>query len=87
MKIKNIGTSNFILKDKRGNTIILEPSREVDVDDRLGAKFTKIYPFIKEIKVEKPVQPKTEEPKVEDVSRETPKKKTKRKKDELSNNN
>lgn len=85
MIIENIGTSNFILKDKRGNTIILEPSLSVEVDDKVGAKLLGRYSFLKEIKIEKPVIEKIE--KVENVSRETPKKKTKRKKDELSNNN
>ena len=82
MKIKNIGNSNFILKDKRGNVVLLEPSFTVDVDDSLGAKFIRIYPFIKEVKVEKP---KKVEVKEVEVSRETPKKKSKRKKDGISN--
>lgn len=87
MIIENIGTSNFILKDKRGNTIILEPSLSVEVDDKVGAKLLGRYSFLKEIKIEKPKVVIEKIEKVENVSRETPKKKTKRKKDELSNNN
>lgn len=79
MKIKNIGNSNFILKDKRGNTVNLEPSNVVEVVDEIGRKFTNVYPFIIEVK-----EPKKVEEEVV-VPRET-KKKVKRKKNELPNN-
>ena len=74
MKIKNIGNSNFLLKDKRGNTVNL-----VEVVDEIGRKFTNVYPFIIEVK-----EPKKVEEEVV-VPRET-KKKVKRKKNELPNN-
>lgn len=60
MKIKNIGNSNFILKDKRGNSIILEPSFTADVEDSKGKKLVKIYPAnLKEV-VEVEVKTKVE---------------------------
>lgn len=86
MKIKNIGKSNFMLKDKRGNSIILEPSFTVDVDDEKGKKLVRFYPTLEEVKEEKKevkaeakeekVEEKVEEKPVE-VSRETKKKRKK----------
>lgn len=69
MKIKNIGNANFILVDKRGNNITLEPSFTTDVDDAKGRKLLRIYPTLQEVKPElKKVEEKVE--KVEDVKEE-----------------
>ena len=54
MKILNTGTADFIVKDKRGNSVVVEPSKTVDVLDKTAFKVARIYPFIKIIE-----EPKT----------------------------
>ena len=85
MKIKNIGTASFIVRDIRGNVISLEPNESVVVEDKLGAKLKRVYDFIQEEAVQKEVKEVKEEVKVEvkveekpvDVPRETKKKRKK----------
>lgn len=84
MKIKNIGTANFIVRDIRGNVISLEPNCSVEVEDRLGVKLKRVYYFIQEVAVQKEVKEVKEvkeEVKVDekpvDVPRETKKKRKK----------
>jgi hypothetical protein len=81
MKILNTSSANFIVKDKRGNTVILEPNMTVEITEQVGKKVTR-YPFIKvlqepkkETKIE--VKEEVKEEKVEEVSRETKKKRKK----------
>lgn len=76
MKILNAGTADFIVKDKRGNFVTLEPSKMVDVTEQT-AKRMRVYPFIKIIE-----EVKSEVPK--DVKVE-PKKKSKKRKDVPNN--
>ena len=80
MKIKNIGTANFVVKDKRGNSVTLEPNCTVEVDEKIGKKVVRVYSFIQEI-VEKKDEikevVKEEKEEVKDVSRETKKKRKK----------
>lgn len=77
MKILNTGTANFIVRDKRGNSVCLEPTQTVEVEEKVGRKVARVYSYIKI--VEEPVK-KVEEPK----EVEKPKK-SKRKKN-VSNN-
>lgn len=80
MKIKNIGTANFVVRDIRGNVISLEPNCSVEVEDKLGAKLKRVYNFIQEVAVQKEVKEVKEEVKEEkpvDVPRETKKKRKK----------
>ena len=84
MKIKNIGQSNFMLTDKRGNSIVLEPSFTADVEDGKARKLLRVYPFLKEVeKAEPKIEVKKEtkdEEKLEkpvEVVRETKKKRKK----------
>lgn len=79
MKILNAGTADFIVKDKRGNFVTLEPSKMVDVTEQT-AKRLRVYPFIKIIEEVKSEVPKDVEVKVE------PKKKSRKRKNGLSNN-
>ncbi|MBQ1394448.1 MAG: hypothetical protein II598_01180 [Elusimicrobia bacterium] len=78
MKIKNIGTASFIVRDIRGNMISLEPNCSIEVEDKLGVKLKRVYDFIQEVAVQKEVK---EEVKVDekpvDVPRETKKKRKK----------
>lgn len=74
MKIINEGTANFIVRDKRGNSVCLEPKHTVEVEEKVGRKVARVYSYIKIIE-EKPI----ETPKVEEVVVEKPKK-NKRKK-------
>lgn len=83
MKIKNIGNSNFILKDKRGNTVIVEPSFTIDVDDAKGRKLVRIYSNLEEVKEQPKVEPKVVEKaeikeEVKEVVKEPKKKKGKK---------
>lgn len=72
-----------MLKDKRGNSITLEPSFTVDVDDEKGKKLVRFYPTLEEVKEEKKenTEVKNEEnfevEKTVEVSRETKKKRKK----------
>jgi len=78
MKIINEGTANFIVRDKRGNSVCLEPKHTVEVEEKVGRKVARVYSYIKIVE-EKPVEvPKVEEKKDEEVV-EKPKK-AKRKK-------
>lgn len=77
MKILNAGTADFIVRDKRGNSVVLEPKNTVEVTESTGNKIARVYPFIKIVEEPKKVEPK------EEVSRET--KKPKRKKNVLNN--
>lgn len=84
MKIKNIGTASFIVRDIRGNVISLEPNCSIEVEDRLGAKLKRVYDFIQEVAVQKEVKEVEEvkeevvkEKKPVDVPRETKKKRKK----------
>lgn len=86
MKIKNIGNANFILVDKRGNSVTLEPSFTSDVDDAKGRKLLRMYPTLQEVKpelkkieekVEKIEEVKEVKEEVKDVPRETKKKRKK----------
>ena len=81
MKILNTGTANFIVRDKRGNSVCLEPKQTVEVDEKVGRKVARVYSYIKI--VEEPVK-KVEEPIEEPKEVEKPKK-SKRKKN-VSNN-
>lgn len=81
MKILNAGTADFIVKDKRGNFVTLEPSKMVDVTEQT-AKRMRVYPFIKIIEEAKSEVPKDVEVKTEVKE---PKKKSKKRKD-VSNN-
>ena len=78
MKIKNIGTASFVVRDIRGNVISLEPNCSIEVEDKLGVKLKRVYDFIQEVAVQKEVK---EEVKVDekpvDVPRETKKKRKK----------
>lgn len=76
MKILNAGTANFIVRDKRGNSVCLEPTKTVEVADNIGRKVARVYSYIKIVE-EKPIE-KVEEKKVEEII-EKPKK-AKRKK-------
>lgn len=78
MKILNAGTADFIVKDKRGNFVTLEPSKMVDVTEQT-AKRMRVYPFIKiieDVKVE--VKP--------EVEVKEPKKKSRKRKNGIPNN-
>ncbi len=99
MKIKNIGSSNFTLEDKRGNVITLEPNFTVDVDDNVGRKLLRLYssslaeikPEIKKVeKVEPKVEIKEEEKEVKNeentVVEEVPRETKKKRKKNVSNN-
>ena len=84
MKIKNIGTASFIVRDIRGNVISLEPNCSIEVEDKLGAKLKRVYDFIQEVAVQKEVKEVEEvkeevvkEEKPVDVPRETKKKRKK----------
>lgn len=83
MKIKNIGNANFILVDKRGNNVTLEPSFTADVDDAKGRKLLRTYPTLQEVKPElKKVEEKAEKieeekEEVTDVPRKTKQKRKK----------
>ena len=78
MKILNTGTANFIVRDKRGNSVCLEPKHTVEVEEKVGRKVARVYSYIKIVE-EKPIEvPKVEEKKDEEVV-EKPKK-AKRKK-------
>lgn len=81
MKILNTGTANFIVRDKRGNSVCLEPTQTVEVEEKVGRKVARVYSYIKI--VEEPVK-KVEEPIEEPKEVEKPKK-AKRKKN-VSNN-
>lgn len=54
MKIINEGTANFIVRDKRGNSVCLEPKHTVEVEEKTGLKVARVYSYIKIIE-EKPV--------------------------------
>lgn len=82
MKIKNIGTANFVVRDIRGNVISLEPNCSIEVEDKLGAKFKRVYDFIQEVAVQKEVKEEVKEEvakeeKPVDVPRETKKRRKK----------
>lgn len=80
MKILNTGTADFIVKDKRGNSVRLEPAQSVEVSEDTARRL-RVYPFIKiveEVKVEP-------EPIKEEVKAE-PKKKSRKKKNGIPNN-
>ena len=79
MKIKNIGTANFVVKDIRGNVVTLEPSCVIEIDDAKGKKLTKIYSTLQEVKEAKKevVEVKEVKEKPVDVPRETKKKRKK----------
>ena len=86
MKIKNIGTASFIVRDIRGNVISLEPNCSIEVEDKLGTKLKRVYDFIQEVAVQKEVkkvevkevkEEVVKEEKPVDVPRETKKKRKK----------
>lgn len=83
MKIKNIGTASFIVRDIRGNVISLEPNCSIEVENKLGAKLKRVYDFIQEVAVQKEVkevevkEEVVKEEKPVDVPRETKKKRKK----------
>ena len=82
MKILNAGTADIIVKDKRGNSVRLEPSQAVEVAEDTARKL-RAYPFIKiiqEVKTEVPKEVEAKEVKAE------PKKKSKKRKNGVSNN-
>ena len=86
MKILNAGTADFIVKDKRGNSVRLEPSQTVEVTEETARRL-KPYPFIKivqEVKTEVP-KPEVKEEVKPEVKTE-PKKKSKKRKNGVSNN-
>lgn len=99
MKIKNIGSSNFMLEDKRGNFVTLEPSFTIDVEDNVGRKLLRLYsssleeikPVIKKVeKVEPKVEKKEEEKEVKNeeniVVEEVSRETKKKRKKNVSNN-
>ena len=79
MKIINTGTADFIVRDKRGNSVRLEPTQTVEVTEDTARRLAP-YSFIK---VVKEVEAKPEVPK--EVKAE-PKKKSKKRKNGVSNN-
>lgn len=68
MKILNTGTANFIVRDKRGNSVCLEPKQTVEVTDEKAFKIARVYSYIKIVEEKSVV--KTEE-KTEEVKEET----------------
>lgn len=83
MKILNAGTADIIVKDKRGNSVRLEPSQTIEVTEDTARKL-KPYPFIKIIREVKPEVPKEVE--VNEEVKAEPKKKSRKRKNVLSNN-
>lgn len=80
MKIVNTGTADLIVKDKRGNSVRLEPSQMVEVSEETARRL-RVYPFVKIVQEVKPkIEEHIEEPKVE------PKKKSRKRKNGISNN-
>lgn len=82
MKILNAGTADFIVKDKRGNSVRLEPSQTVEVTEETARRL-KPYPFIKIVQEVKTEVPK---PEVKPEVKTEPKKKSKKRKNGVSNN-
>lgn len=81
MKILNAGTANFIVRDKRGNSVCLEPTKTVEVADNIGRKVARVYSYIKIVE-EKPI----ETPKVETKEEVVEKPKKAKRKKNVSNN-
>lgn len=75
MKVINIGNSNIVVKDIRGNAISVAPLKIIDVSEKTAERLIKVYKFQKveevtaEVKEEKKEAVKDEAVDVEKVKK------------------